>query len=177
MPDALIEYIARRSHEEDRQSGYKEGGRVVRKLLADLVDSSVQREAGKRQKEYEDASRIELIFLPPAPAAQHAPAEKPHVDVKFHKKVPPSLQDFVAETAAELKLSLDRGVPPEGLIRMLQDCAARLEGMDANQTERLKLLRQTSATIEDQQRHGAEEGRAAVTELIAVLAIQQEVPR
>ena len=83
----------------------------------------------------------------------------------------------MAETAAELKLSLDRGVPPEGLVRVLRDCAARIEGMDANQTERLKLLRQTSATIEDRLRRSVEEGRAAVTELIAALAIHQEAPQ
>jgi ATP-dependent Clp protease ATP-binding subunit ClpA len=89
VPTTLIKFIAKQSHEEDKRKGYTEGGRIVRKKLSELVDGSIQREASKRQKEYEDARYIELLFLPPEQVAtRYAPEEKPRVEVIFHKTIP-----------------------------------------------------------------------------------------
>lgn len=177
VPEELIKYVAEKSHHEDKQSGYKEGGRVVRKLLAELVDSSIQREASKQQKAYEEASRIELLFEPPGEPLPYSSPPKPRVSVRFHKDAPASPTACLEQITGELKQALDRGMPPDELEGVLGNCAFRLEEMGADMTDRVKLLRDTRAGLGERLRRNKQEIRAAVTQAIEALAIRQEAAR
>jgi ATP-dependent Clp protease ATP-binding subunit ClpA len=177
VPTELIKYIAKKSHDEDRKSGFKEGGRVVRKMLSELVDSSIQREAGKSQKGYEEATRIELIFHPPGEALPYSPPPKPRVDVLFHKKAPESAAACMEEIAGELKRALDRGLPADELEQVLGNSANRLEQTGGGMADRIQLLRDARATLEERLQRNQQEVRATVTELIETLGMPVEVAR
>jgi ATP-dependent Clp protease ATP-binding subunit ClpA len=78
VPDALIAHVARRSHAENGASGGKEGGRLVDKKIAELVDEAVVREAELRPDDYQACRRITLTFEPPGQRlpGQPEPAER-----------------------------------------------------------------------------------------------------
>ncbi|WP_242909724.1 AAA family ATPase [Actinomadura terrae] len=64
VPDALVEYVADRSHETDRRSGGTEGGRIVAKTVARLVEDEITLAAERQQAAFERSTRIELAFRP-----------------------------------------------------------------------------------------------------------------
>ena len=67
VPAALIDYIADRAHQFNEKAQGKEGGRIVRKLIADLVESTLQRAITQRPDEYRASVAVTLDFtLPPA---------------------------------------------------------------------------------------------------------------
>jgi hypothetical protein len=177
VPTGLIKYIAQKSHDEDKKSGFKEGGRIVRKMLSELVDSSIQREAGKKQKAYGEATRIELIFHPPGEALPYSPPPKPRVDVLFHKKAPESAAACMEEIVGELKQALDRGMPAGELEQVLGNSANRLEQTGTGIAERIHLLRGARARLEERLQQNQQEARATVTELIETLRMPLEVAR
>jgi hypothetical protein len=85
IPDALIEYIAERSHQENERSGNKEGGRIVEKLIAELVEENIQREQSEREDEYKEARSIEIIFSPSEVDFSSERKKQPRICVDFHK--------------------------------------------------------------------------------------------
>jgi ATP-dependent Clp protease ATP-binding subunit ClpA len=83
VPDALIAFIAERSHAENERSGGKEGGRIVAKLSSEHIEVPIQREAQYHRDEFKSCRRIELVFLPPGPARPFLPPPEARVDVRF----------------------------------------------------------------------------------------------
>ncbi|HJP72925.1 MAG TPA: AAA family ATPase [Pseudonocardiaceae bacterium] len=68
VPDALVAHIARLSHQENMASGGKEGGRIVDKKIAELVEETIAREVERQPDAYSTCRRIELSFDPVPPA-------------------------------------------------------------------------------------------------------------
>jgi ATP-dependent Clp protease ATP-binding subunit ClpA len=83
IPECLVEYLAEQAHHVNEKSAGKEGGRVVRKLLADWVETRLQREITARSGEYRDCETVTLEFTPPtAPPVDGVPTA-PEVSVRF----------------------------------------------------------------------------------------------
>ncbi|NUO83233.1 ATP-dependent Clp protease ATP-binding subunit [candidate division KSB1 bacterium] len=106
VPENLIKYIAAQSHQENEKSGGKEGGRIVRKKISELIEASIQQEASQREQEYKNSDRIELLFLTPDEQLPRLTA-KPAISVTFSKTAPPSPTECVARTIDRLKSHLD----------------------------------------------------------------------
>lgn len=77
IPDSLVEYIADLSDAENRASGGREGGRIVDKKIAELVEDAIVREAKRQQDRYLACRCIELAFQPPGRS------QRPRVEVIF----------------------------------------------------------------------------------------------
>lgn len=60
VPDILVKYIAEHSHRTNQRSGNKEGGRIVERLLSQLVGDSIQNEQMRDEEAYQMAETIEL---------------------------------------------------------------------------------------------------------------------
>ncbi|MEU4526071.1 AAA family ATPase [Amycolatopsis sp. NPDC024027] len=83
VPDELVAHIARLSHAENTASGGREGGRIVDKKIADLVDEAVVREAELQPEAYRACHRIELTFAAPGPRLPGGPRPAARVSVVF----------------------------------------------------------------------------------------------
>ncbi len=66
LPEGLAAYVGERGHQLNEQSAGKEGGRIVRKLLSEWVESRLQRETSQRPEEYKRCRTVTLEFTPPA---------------------------------------------------------------------------------------------------------------
>ena len=79
IPEALIDYIADVCDAQNRASGGREGGRIVDKKIAELVEDAIVREAKRQQGGYLACRCIELEF--------HRPRrfEEPRVEVHFRE--------------------------------------------------------------------------------------------
>ncbi len=64
VSDDLIEHIANEAHACNERSNGREGGRIVRKLLTDLVDVNVQRAISDRPDEYRAAASVKVELTP-----------------------------------------------------------------------------------------------------------------
>ena len=62
VSDKLIRHIGRSAFAINFKSGGQEGGRIVRRLIADLVEDPIQRNAAARTTEYQPATTIEVQF-------------------------------------------------------------------------------------------------------------------
>jgi ATP-dependent Clp protease ATP-binding subunit ClpA len=67
VPDELVAYIAGLSHQENKASGGKEGGRIVDKKIAELVEEAIAREVERQPDAYSTCKSIELSFIPAPP--------------------------------------------------------------------------------------------------------------
>lgn len=66
IPETLVRYIAERSHRLNQHSGNKEGGRIVERLLSQLVEDTIQQEQIDSEEAYKRANVIEIhCTLPP----------------------------------------------------------------------------------------------------------------
>ncbi len=66
IPEVLVKYIAERSHRLNQRSGNKEGGRIVERLLSQLVEDTIQQKQIEAEEEYKQADTIEVhCTLPP----------------------------------------------------------------------------------------------------------------
>ncbi len=66
VPDMLVKYIAEHSHRTNQRSGNKEGGRIVERLLSQLVEDSIQYGQMENEADYQTAISIEIqCELPP----------------------------------------------------------------------------------------------------------------
>lgn len=125
IPESLIKYISRQGMQMNERSGGKEGGRIVRKLLQELVEATIQREAMERDREYRQCQKVELIFMPPPPPLPQQPPPTPKVQVKFiFEALPPArslelvlgdLHQAISATTVDLSQ------------QTVQDCLVRLE--------------------------------------------------
>jgi ATP-dependent Clp protease ATP-binding subunit ClpA len=80
VPESLITHIGRRAHELNEQAQGKEGGRIVRKLITDLVEIRIQQAATQQSADYKKCSRVELGFVEPAADGDSAATE---IEVRF----------------------------------------------------------------------------------------------
>lgn len=183
VPDSLIKYIAKRSHQENERSGGKEGGRIVGKLMSDLIEASIQREASEREDEYKACNMIELLFISPGDASPRQPLPQPKVVVKFRNERPPSPAECIAQATAELKqdLALARDSTTSAH-QMVSDHLARLEAglahwarehpgepADGVSDGLLDRFHEVCSDLELHARRSGQEARTIVEELITTL--------
>ena len=64
LPDELLEVIARRGFEIDDQSQGREGGRIVRKLIADVIEAPIQAAIGAAPDTYRACGAVVVTFSP-----------------------------------------------------------------------------------------------------------------
>ena len=60
IPEDLVRHIANEAHRLNEASKGKEGGRVVRKLLADRIEASLQRSIAERPDDYRQCQRVRV---------------------------------------------------------------------------------------------------------------------
>ena len=126
VPDNLIEYIAEQSHLLDKKSGYKEGARIVRRMIRELIEDSIQQEAGNREDEYKACNIIELIFIAPTPALPYQTSSPAKVTVELRTKQPLSPDKCIVQAEAELRNALTNQ-DFTLVYKAIPDCLARLE--------------------------------------------------
>ncbi|MBA4182151.1 MAG: hypothetical protein C0506_16315 [Anaerolinea sp.] len=84
LPESLVEYVGAAARRLDEKANGKEGGRVVRKLVAEWVEASLQRAMAADPDGYRRAATVWVEFTPPAEAP---PADQPYpppaVTVRF----------------------------------------------------------------------------------------------
>ncbi|MGH3243439.1 MAG: AAA family ATPase, partial [Spirillospora sp.] len=77
IPEELVEYIAELSHEANERAKQTEGARVVRRMIAGLVEDPLTRAMDRDRDAFESCTRIELDY--PAPS-------DPPVAVRFQSE-------------------------------------------------------------------------------------------
>ncbi|RMG22395.1 MAG: ATP-dependent Clp protease ATP-binding subunit [Methanobacteriota archaeon] len=103
VPDNLIHYIAERSHEENQNSGNKEGARIVRKKISEWVEATIQKEASQKEEEYKGCDVIELNFLSPGDSTESFSTMKPKITVTFRKQKPLTPEEAITDSLEKLK--------------------------------------------------------------------------
>jgi ATP-dependent Clp protease ATP-binding subunit ClpA len=88
LPEYLVEYVGAAARRLDERANGKEGGRVVRKLVAEWVEAPLQRAMANDPDGYHRADSVLVDYAPPAetpPADQPYPV--PTVAVRFEPAV------------------------------------------------------------------------------------------
>jgi hypothetical protein len=125
VPDTLIDYIARHGHELDETSGYKEGGRIIRKLLSDLVEVAIQKEAALRESEYKACNVIELKVRPSGtPLSRHLELQ---VMVDFRMERPPTPAECAVGAVETFRQGMSVNGGPASMIGIASDQMDRLD--------------------------------------------------
>jgi ATP-dependent Clp protease ATP-binding subunit ClpA len=81
VPEELLQFLGERAHHLNEKSQGKEGGRIIHKLISELVEAKIQQEITLRTKEYRDCSTVVLAFTAATQKPDEAPA--PEVAVQF----------------------------------------------------------------------------------------------
>lgn len=80
VPDALVEHLAAEAQRLNEKSQGKEGGRIVRKLISECIESKLQREISQRPADYRSATALAIEFVPPS--AEPATGDVGGLDVR-----------------------------------------------------------------------------------------------
>jgi ATP-dependent Clp protease ATP-binding subunit ClpA len=80
LPESLIAAIAAQAFSRNEKSQGKEGGRIVRKILADNIEAPIQRAICSRTTEYQQANCVSLLCEPSINSDTLSPD---HVSVEF----------------------------------------------------------------------------------------------
>lgn len=80
----IIEYLADQAHQRNEASHGKEGGRVVQKLLADIVDKNLQLAIAKNPDGYRSCDHVSVQCATPS-----IPGQPPEISVQFGKTILP----------------------------------------------------------------------------------------
>ena len=83
VPENLIQYTGRQGHTINTQSGGQEGGRIIRKLLREWVETAIQQKAGNNEYEYKKCTTIKLVFIDPGPVLPRQVLMRPKIEVTF----------------------------------------------------------------------------------------------
>lgn len=83
VPDGLADHIGGAAFRVDDLSGGKEGGRVVRKLMAEWVEAPVQRAMADQPAAYQNAAVVALAFQPAPDPPDGQPYPPPELSVRF----------------------------------------------------------------------------------------------
>jgi len=86
VPPELVNYIAAQAHEQNEKSSNKEGGRVVRKLIAEWLEAPLQRAITERPGEYKAAEGITVEFTQPETNPPPDAALPPVISATFHPR-------------------------------------------------------------------------------------------
>lgn len=62
VSEDLVQHIGRLGHGLNEKSGGQEGGRIIRKLLSDLIETSIQEQATSREAAYKSCRRIHVVY-------------------------------------------------------------------------------------------------------------------
>jgi len=81
VPEELVTYIGEEANRVNEKSKGKEGGRIVRKLIAEWIEAKLQREIAQRPESYRASQRISLEFTPPSTQADGQPSASPQIGV------------------------------------------------------------------------------------------------
>jgi len=65
VPESLVQHIAESAHQQNQKSKGREGGRIVRKLIAELIEANVQRRTSESPDEYRQSDTVAIRFVPP----------------------------------------------------------------------------------------------------------------
>jgi len=183
IPDALIKEIGRQSHELNEKSGGKEGARVVRKLIAELIESRIQKVGKENSQDYERYNRIELRFFPPGPEEQRHPEEKLKVDVLLSVHPTPAPAQCITKAAEMLRQDLHSLREPAGWVcdaarqrlaqlesAIKQSRSERISTSDDGASERaLECFRATCDRLADEATRAEKGVQDAIEELIETL--------
>jgi ATP-dependent Clp protease ATP-binding subunit ClpA len=90
VADALVEAVAAHAHALDQKSQGKEGGRVVRRVLRDVLESPIQAAIAQTPQEYLACRRVEVTYDPPPPPAPAAAEESPPTEAASASGPPPA---------------------------------------------------------------------------------------
>lgn len=102
VQEGLINHIAEESDRRNKAADNKEGGRIVDKLISELIDLKIQKEAKKRKEEFRACDRIELEFM------KAGGGSSVQVSVKFVSSKPPSSAESLARVATRLRAEMNR---------------------------------------------------------------------
>jgi len=87
VPEALVGYLGEQGHALNEKSKGKEGSRIVRKLLSEWVEATLQRAISEDPVAYRACGRVVLEFTRPTiEAATETPAastESPRISLRF----------------------------------------------------------------------------------------------
>ena len=83
VADGLAGYVGGAATRLDERSGGKEGGRVVRKLIAEWVEAPLQRAMSMRPDEYRSCAVVSVECVPPPEPEAEQPYPVPEVSVRF----------------------------------------------------------------------------------------------
>jgi ATP-dependent Clp protease ATP-binding subunit ClpC len=84
LPESLVEYVGAAARRLDERANGKEGGRVVRKLVAEWIEAPLQRAMAADPDGYRGAGAVLVGFTPLAePPAADQPYPAPAVTVRF----------------------------------------------------------------------------------------------
>jgi hypothetical protein len=87
VPESLVGYIGDESHRRNERTQGREGGRIVRKLMADLIEAPIQRAATARPEAYRECGQVVLeARFPESEKADPPPA--PEISVSFERAEP-----------------------------------------------------------------------------------------
>jgi ATP-dependent Clp protease ATP-binding subunit ClpC len=82
VPESLLEHIGEESHGRNQKTEGREGGRIVRKLMADLIETPIQRAATADPAAYQTCKSVVLETRCPTPVKPDT-AVPPEVMVRF----------------------------------------------------------------------------------------------
>lgn len=84
IAESLIAFVAERAHQRNEKSDGKEGGRIVGKLISDLILSPMQRAIADRSQDYVNAARV-IVSANSIPETNGDAdgSERPEVSVAF----------------------------------------------------------------------------------------------
>jgi ATP-dependent Clp protease ATP-binding subunit ClpC len=86
IPPGLSDYVGAAAHRLDVRAGGKEGGRIVRKLMADWVEAPLQREISRRPNDYQRSEVVSLDMADRPGPPDDEPYPAPEVVVRFGER-------------------------------------------------------------------------------------------
>jgi len=126
VPEAFIHYIARQSHLENERSGGKEGGRIVRKLLQELVEATIQKEISERSQEYRHCDVIELTLVDPGATLPYQRTAVPKIFVDFHASRAATPAECMEQAIEELTSIIENDSKLKAIVtQKVSECMSR----------------------------------------------------
>jgi ATP-dependent Clp protease ATP-binding subunit ClpA len=95
VPESLMTFIARQAHLQNEKSNNKEGGRLVRKLIAEWIEARIQREITLRPAEYKTCTTLTVEFVPPDSNPPQETPLVPSIAVHFRSRTKPLVNPVV----------------------------------------------------------------------------------
>jgi ATP-dependent Clp protease ATP-binding subunit ClpA len=179
IPDSLVRYIAERGDHENAESGGKEGGRIIGKLIAEIIDGSLVRESTRQPEAYRMCEVVELAFLPPGPPLPGQPPPSPKVKVILRAGSPVDSPDSREQAVVDLRQVLrDSGLTgtPRAVEFLTRLESALVEGAEPADGLLLEVQEGLRRLVEHDRRT-EEETRVVVQHVVSKVVAAAEGPR